>query len=444
MAAPGDEIMLPGRSGSPTPVITPAREDGGPGLGVCSLCLSGPGKYTCPRCNAPYCSLACYKGPRHTACSELFYRECVVQMLREEEAEPRGRKELEEMLLRLREEEDGGTDLGRMVDGEEAELWNRLTAQEKDQFTRLLQSGDIGALVPQWKPWWHPGEIRHKMILELPEGADGSDKPRIEMADKAPDAISKTPEVIEDPSPNANTEGQKKGEDPGVHDQATGTSVPPVLSSIPPLCSLSRNPSPLVKYTVVNVIYGYAFSLLRHNGDVSDADILLDFTGTLLSVSAALSTNAVYNSTPHALKSAVRAASDPQAGGERGLACSAMEATSQILHGDGTKTYSLAALSHLFRLLGKVRKHVASDKDIRKGAFSAKKKCLFLAAWVKENEDCLGVLSMEIMAEYKQYLDELSGVAEISKGLQKVWGGKRPQEKKKLVQEVSLPTENSE
>ncbi|KAM5138384.1 zinc finger HIT domain-containing protein 2 [Mantella aurantiaca] len=444
------EIVLPGRSASPTPVITPAREDGEAGPGVCSLCVCAPGKYTCPRCNAPYCSLACYKGSRHTACSELFYRESVLQALREEEAGTRGKRQIEEMLIRMRQEEAaGGTDLnltgeeadpdgvmtGEEADpdgvmtGEEADLWNSLSAQQKDQFSQLVQSGDIGALVPHWKPWWVPGKIRHKKILELPEVAAGSDRSRTEMADEASmeDSSHKTRQIPAD--------GVKEEEIPGDL-----SAVPRVLSSIPPLCSLSRNPSPLVKYTMVNVLYGYAYSLLRHNGDVSDPDILLHFTETLLSISAAVSTNAVYNSTAHALKSAVRAASDPQIGGDRNLACSAMEATSHILQGDQSNTYSLAALSHLCRLLGKVRKHVTGDNNIRKGAFSAKKKCLFLAAWVKENENCLMVLSAETMAEYRLYLDELSGVEEISRGLQKAWGGKRPPERKKLVQEVPLPT----
>ncbi|XP_073460964.1 zinc finger HIT domain-containing protein 2 [Aquarana catesbeiana] len=431
MEAPEAEIIIPCRSSSPSPVITPTREEGGGGPGVCSLCLSGPGKYTCPRCNAPYCSLVCYKGPRHTACSELFYMDCVLQTLREDKAGGQGRQQMEEMLLRLREEEEKEEAAGGEMNGEEAELWNILSAQEKAQFTRLVESGDIGALVPQWKPWWDPEGIRHEKILELPE----EDKSRREVSDKAPDTNSPEDSPKARPIP-ANTK-----EAAGLSTNEQTSTVPPILSSIPPLCSLSRNPSPLVKYSVVSVIYGYAFSLLRHNGDVSDPDILLHFTETLFSVSPALSTNAVYNSTAHALKSAIRAASDPQLGGDRSLACNAMEATSQILHSDETKTYSLAALSHLFRLLGRVRKEVAGDKDIRKGAFNAKKKCLFLAAWVKENEDCLVVLSKEIMAEYRQYMDELSGVAEISRGLQKAWGGKRPREKKKLIQEVDPPTD---
>ncbi|XP_075043856.1 zinc finger HIT domain-containing protein 2 [Mixophyes fleayi] len=576
MEVPGSEILLPARSSSPSPVIQPARENDGPGPALCSLCLSAPGKYTCPRCNAPYCSLACYQGPRHTACSELFYRESVLQALQEEEAEPRQRRRVQEMLLHLRQEEaaaEPATGRYRVVGAEEAELWDSLTAQEKEDFNRLIQSGDIGCLVPQWKPWWETGKRDQsegpKKILELPEAAgDPQNLTIINAADTRPPPHSNQLYITQDLSgvtavqtENRDTEGAPKqtvvltcGQDGseshtspvskgagftilpqnktiddqnvtaipeqsvngpsylketessiqrigsfnmvseskgatnihnmetvvkeemstkiGPHksslahqarfikekestvntdelrkdvtakehlsvvDQSRVSQVPPLLKSIPPLSSLSRNPSPLVQFSLVNVLYSYAFSLLQHNGDLSDNDILLNFTGTVLYVSGALTTTAVYNSTAHALKSAVRASSDPLLGGDDGGACLAIEATSNILLGDGSKRYSLAALSHLSHLLGKTRKLETEEKEIRKGAFNAKKKCLFLAAWVNENEDSLAILSAEVMTEYRQYLKDIREVAEISKELQKAWGGKRPPEKKKLIQEV--------
>ncbi|KAM9302121.1 zinc finger HIT domain-containing protein 2-like [Gastrophryne carolinensis] len=363
-------------------VLLPSREDGGGG--VCGLCLSAPGRYTCPRCNSPYCSVACYRGPRHTACSELFYRESVMQALRAEG--PQERRRMEETLLRLRDEE--AADPGQ-------ELWRGLTPEERDHFMQLLRSGGIGALVPEWRPWWHPEDRGQGRIQELPH--QGEETPHCR--------------------------------------------VPALLSVIPPLSSLCPRPSPLVRYSVVSVLYSYAFSMLRHNGDL---DILLDFTGTLLATSGALSTTAVYQSSALALRSALRAACDPQTGGDERLACSAMEATAHILQGDGSKRYALAALSHLCRLLGRVCKHAREEKAVRKSAYAAKKKCLFLAAWVNENQACLSALSAEVMAEHAQYVGELGAVVEISRGLQRLWGGKRPPEKKKLVQEIPPETTDSE
>ncbi|KAM4617811.1 zinc finger HIT domain-containing protein 2 [Discoglossus pictus] len=584
------EILLPARSASPTPVLEPSRELGGQVPGVCSLCLSEPARYTCPRCNAPYCSLGCYRGPRHETCSESFYREAVMEVLREEQAGPRGRREVEEMLLKMKKEEEAmeepgaGLDGTPEVEGEVAGLWNSLTPQEKKDFHRLLQSGNIGALVPEWKPWWdtqetssshnhkisalpavisefscpeEPKNINEKLrtvpdttqeeqpgdnkgitlrITEVlgyeeecpakhqkgPE-TDGQNKrlPLVKndltYSQEELDKQSKkklsglrhlkedhemyNPNITERPSLNIDkisngqdgqeTEKLKTTMSPPVtrekdekksavtilrqtvdkkHDHKAAhlgqgkdgvskdtkiswsdtraradamtqpilSKVPPPFKSIPSLHSLSRNPSPLVKYSLVNAIYGYAFSLQRHNGDLSEDDSTIDFTGMVLIVSGALNSAAVYNSTAHALQSAVRLASDPQHGGDDVGACKAIEATSSILMGDGSSQYTLAALAHLSRVLGRTRKLAAEGEVGRKAAFNAKKKCLFLAAWVNENGNMLAVLSKEARMEHIQHLSYIKGINEIAKGLQKSWGGKRPPEKKKLIEEVDV------
>ena len=46
-------------------------------MAKCNFCPSPSSSYSCPRCNAAYCSLACYRRPEHEGCSEEFYRECV-------------------------------------------------------------------------------------------------------------------------------------------------------------------------------------------------------------------------------------------------------------------------------------------------------------------------------------------------------------------------------
>ncbi|XP_077143792.1 zinc finger HIT domain-containing protein 2 [Ranitomeya variabilis] len=473
MASPEGHMELAGRS-------SPA---------VCALCLSAPGKYTCPRCNAPYCSLACYRGGRHSACSELFYKEAVLRALREEEAGAVGRRRVEEMLLKLRErgeeeeeEEDGGGG------AEDSGLWGSLSRQEKEHFLGLLQSGHIGVLVPEWRPWWDSQPLRSQgdKILELPQtgpvpgrcqGAPlptrrqeggtkvlcrptSSESPPTNCPETSqdvasvPDQVPNPPEAADaqkmasrDPIKQTAERGhretipqeeqKKDGGDPRPDEGSITSGVPPLLDRIPPLRSLTRSPSPLVRFTLVNVIYGYSFSLFRHNGDLSDDEMMSGFIGTLLSVSSALSTTAVYNSAAHALKSGLRAASDPMLGGDEGAAVLAMEATAKILLGDGGTRYSLAALSHLCHLLGKIRKVVTGEKDAKKRAFIAKKKCLFLAAWVNENGDCLAILSAEVMMEFEQHLKDLKEMAEISTGLQRVWGGIRPPAQKKLIQEVN-------
>ena len=46
---------------------------------VCPLCLKNKSKYTCPRCNTPYCSVECYRSDKHRDCSEGFYKDCFME-----------------------------------------------------------------------------------------------------------------------------------------------------------------------------------------------------------------------------------------------------------------------------------------------------------------------------------------------------------------------------
>ncbi|ETN77357.1 ribosomal protein L21 [Necator americanus] len=44
-------------------------------------------QYKCPRCNANYCSLRCYRNEKHSSCSESFYKECVKEHLQGQQFE---------------------------------------------------------------------------------------------------------------------------------------------------------------------------------------------------------------------------------------------------------------------------------------------------------------------------------------------------------------------
>lgn len=109
-----DGILLPhrGATSGNEELLTPARshdnapEDGGVSgrSGLCMLCKSKPPCYTCPRCNLQYCGLECYKSPDHSACSEEFYKESVLQELKEMgTTETEGRKKMQEILVGLKQ-----------------------------------------------------------------------------------------------------------------------------------------------------------------------------------------------------------------------------------------------------------------------------------------------------------------------------------------------------
>lgn len=153
---------------------------------VCAICARAKATYRCPACNAPYCSLPCYKG-HDGRCTEAFYAEHVKEnykimagagsdaekgaddkaeiakmLMRDAEAREGERKlpdgggegmEADAMLQAAMaeaeiEEEDGGAgaDLGDDFDEEKA-------------FLRAVASGDVltgedALAAAHWQPWW--------------------------------------------------------------------------------------------------------------------------------------------------------------------------------------------------------------------------------------------------------------------------------------------------
>lgn len=133
----------------------------------CELCLEKPAKYTCPRCNVKYCSLECYKCEKHMSCSELFYKNCVIQALQDDVIDEERKQSMLEILKRDHEdkndnflvEEDDEEDLeerleGLNLDRDTDKIWEKLTKEEKREFEKAVGNGYIGSLVEVWTPWW--------------------------------------------------------------------------------------------------------------------------------------------------------------------------------------------------------------------------------------------------------------------------------------------------
>lgn len=169
-------------------------------------CNGAPFKYTCPKCNALYCSVACYKSQSHIKCSEEFYKACIQDELASATTTPESQQDLRkiyDILKRMRESDagfnprdfdadgldnplDSDDDAGseQADDDEEAnigqpdlaeetyetvdiaerlkgidindadEVWSRLNIEEQQEFQKLIANGDIMNLMPDYKPWW--------------------------------------------------------------------------------------------------------------------------------------------------------------------------------------------------------------------------------------------------------------------------------------------------
>ncbi|XP_070772634.1 zinc finger HIT domain-containing protein 2 [Enoplosus armatus] len=161
-----DGILLPSRGAASgqeeflTPAETQGEEATADGSNarrsaVCMLCKRKPSCYTCPRCNLHYCGLACYQSPDHSVCSEEFYKESVLQELKDMgKTESEGRKKMQEVLLGLRqkaERTDGGMEsllketgiVSDDTDGGDGEATEKVQVLELlSRLAELQQSGE--------------------------------------------------------------------------------------------------------------------------------------------------------------------------------------------------------------------------------------------------------------------------------------------------------------
>ncbi|XP_051863587.1 zinc finger HIT domain-containing protein 2 [Drosophila albomicans] len=189
---------------------------------TCHFCKETPFKYTCPKCNALYCSVACYKSKPHLKCSEEFYKACIQDELASATTTPESQQDMRkiyDILKRMRasdagfkpedfdadgldnpldsddeqQEEDGDENEGdgddidpslaeEVVEDDEDiaarlkgidindadEVWSRLTMEEQQEFQKLIASGDIMKLMPDYKPWWSKPKNSKIVVINAP------------------------------------------------------------------------------------------------------------------------------------------------------------------------------------------------------------------------------------------------------------------------------------
>lgn len=99
---------------------------------ICTTCEINEARYTCPRCEAPYCSIECYrlhktrKGADNESrsnkahpCTEGFYKERVFDMLRNETKDPDNISTMKQILQRSRTDYEDSNSTKKVEDGEE-------------------------------------------------------------------------------------------------------------------------------------------------------------------------------------------------------------------------------------------------------------------------------------------------------------------------------------
>ncbi|XP_011197647.2 zinc finger HIT domain-containing protein 2 [Bactrocera dorsalis] len=227
---------------------------------VCQFCEKVAFKYTCPKCNALYCSIACYKTPEHLKCTEAFYKSCIQEELSSDDRNDM--KKIYEILKSIHETDagiehdfnaektesdldeddisDGDGDNNGNDDYDEEDLediatrmqnvdindadevWEHLSMSERAEFKKLIENNKIMDLVPEHKPWW---SLKKTKIIDIN---------------------------------NTNND----------------TLVPEIEKNIPKLSSIfSKAPSPCLHYNLWNILCSYAAMVRHFNGEHSTTPI---------------------------------------------------------------------------------------------------------------------------------------------------------------------------
>ncbi|XP_036450210.1 zinc finger HIT domain-containing protein 2 [Colossoma macropomum] len=371
-------------------------------------------------------------------------------------------EEILEILRKLREIEEGDEDSddedlalklsGLNIDAlTEEQLWNLLPSRDKDKFKELVRGDGAARLVEPWRPWWEEHEQNTKVLIEeLQSGEerrsssgngtmDAEDRIRNEKESED----NQTEEVSEIQSKDVNTTKQqlsaatppprssqslkKQKKTPKSRNansvKGSNSAAPPISAKVPPLHTISSSPSPLVQFSVVNALYGYAFSLCRFNGDISESALLLEFCRTVLETSESLGSARAFSSLSEALEGAVSAGrldrDDPEA------PVRTLGAVAHILTGRSKEDpvgYALSALSQLRSAFSEARASVTrEEEEWRRKLFLAGKKCEFLQSWVKENADAVRSSARWTWREFSRRREERETMERERRGLEEGW-----------------------
>ncbi|KAL5500280.1 hypothetical protein EMCRGX_G011811 [Ephydatia muelleri] len=347
---------------------------------VCSICLAQLSRYTCPRCNVRYCSVACYRHERHLQCSESFYRDSVVTELQQMKGSGEERRHVMETLMRMQEggEDDqnedhvatleervSGLDLDRDLD----QVWQCLTPSEQQQFNQLVQSGHVGHLFSLYLPWWET----FTPVVDMTEQSSSS---------------------------------------------SSSSQKPSVLSGLPLLSSLVKDAkvSHSMLYNTLNALYAYAYVVRLYNGD--HMELAMQASQAVLDISGTLSSNAVFCAVRDALSVAVTTVQQFQ---RKDLfmslesSISVMRDVAHLLCHPTSHTCQVPeALSDLHQLLDRAKaasKAEGEKPDTRnsvKQLHRVAKKVFFFVVWSSEHAEELASLSDVVLLEYETSLQELN------------------------------------
>ncbi|XP_071959613.1 zinc finger HIT domain-containing protein 2-like [Antedon mediterranea] len=386
---------------------------------LCNLCLQKTAKYVCPRCNVSYCSLACYKSLRHADCSESFYREHVIDEMKNTKKSSEERQQVLDMLKRL-EEDDQQYDMNSDEESLETRLeglnlekdsdlvWEKLTHEEREGFEKLLKNEKFGGLLEIWIPWWSHHD---KSLVKEVKGS--SDKNH--QITSAPD------------------------------------DVPKILPNITPFNQLlkSGTPSPSISFNCLNILYCYVHIVRFYNGQ--HYDLPLQSAQGVFQVCDVFRVNKSYQTVGDAIHSAIAANIKITALRSNLPPSSLVEDLLHLLTGPDKEhdtTYIQAAFSDLHQLFYKARKcckkaikHSGKSshqsQELGKHYFQCQKKLEFYLSWLMQHYKQLVALRTLVHVEHCNIQSEEKKQNDVKNKIEdNIEKIRKPATTQKLIEEI--------
>ncbi|KAL9259798.1 Zinc finger HIT domain-containing protein [Drosera capensis] len=384
---------------------------------ICRVCEKQYSQYTCPRCNTRYCSLHCYKS-HCLSCTESFMRENVLEELRQLKPDDGAKKKMLEILKRFHsEEEDVMEDdetmlseetIQKVLSGGEIE-YDDLSSDEKELFRRAVASGELSKMIEPWDPWWLKPSARTLTLsrdgTQLVKPLSTHDKPESSKDDSESDSANEIPAGPETP--------------------------------LLPVSNLTTaEPSPLIAFHLIDILYSYCFTLRLHNGDWrSDA---VGAAMSVLSISSVLGHEGQPETLSEVLSYCLEQTCSPAFRDIGGLqfGFAILDDVTSLLLLNGSAI--ICGLCDLQRLIQTAAKGLRSEKsrkakraELKSLLKHAERKVYFIMCWVHEQEVEVWLSLASVMKVEKASILEYH-----AKGRSFDTGRKTMKEGKTLIEEV--------
>lgn len=253
---------------------------------VCRVCATRAARYTCPRCNAPYCRVACFQA-HGTACTERFYERHVRDELSAlDRARGADQRAVSAMLERVQAADQQQLDqeaeqaraerMLALAAADELSL-DALTLQERTDFLAQVADGRLGRLVELWSPWWTLDESSYRRETSARRRG-------LVMQEIASTSAADDNEDDEDEQWTAPVVAAGVAFPAAVFTDAEAAQVPTEWLS-------AARPSATLRFHVLEALVAYAWVLRAFNGDYAQdsgeaAALLLHLSAVLRSSSA--------------------------------------------------------------------------------------------------------------------------------------------------------------